>query len=308
MVAKRETRFLLIEDSPFLAARLEEMLRAGLGGVPDITVARTIEGAIAELSGGLYDVCFLDHHFGTADGRDVLKQVDVQRLLTAIIFFTDHASREIAYEALRLGVDDLLLKNKFDRFELEKSVAYAMYRKFRQVELQKATLKDALTGVGNRVLFQEQLKTAIARARRDNERVGVMYLDIDGFKPVNDTFGHDVGDKLLQAVAERMVERTRSSDVVARIGGDEFAAVLFKVDDRAALDMVARNVEAAIGASYDVEGKTIRIGASVGTSLFPDDGDDMSMLIRLADKNMYTAKLNRRGALGKRGNDENIWH
>lgn len=308
MDANRNTRFLLIEDSPFLAVRLEEMLRAGLGDDPDVTVAHTLEDAVAQLSGGLFDVCFLDHHFGVADGREVLKRVDVQRLLTAIIFFTDQASREIAYEALRLGVDDLLVKNKFDRFELEKSVAYAMYRKFRQVELQKATLRDSLTGVGNRVLFREQLKTAIARAKRDGERVGVLYLDIDGFKPVNDTFGHETGDKLLQLVAERMVERTRSSDVVARIGGDEFAAVLVKVDDRGALDLVARNVEAAIGAVYDVDGKTVRIGASVGTSLFPDDGDDLNMLVRLADKNMYTAKMSRRGSGGARGGGESIWH
>ena len=309
MDAKRELRFLVIEDGPELTARLEEMLDATFGDHPDITVSTEVEDAVERLSSGEFDVCFLDHHFAGADARDLLMRVDVQRLLTAVIFFTDQANREVAYGALRLGVDDLLVKSKFDRFELEKSVAYAMYRKFRQVELQKSTLKDALTGIGNRVLFQEQLKTAMARAKRDGERVGILYLDIDGFKPVNDTYGHETGDKLLQSIAERLVERTRSSDVVARLGGDEFAAVLVRLEDRKALDLVARNIETSIAAAYDIDGQSIQIGASVGAALFPDDGDDMRLLIRLADKNMYTAKLQRRGTLRRQSNErEQVWH
>lgn len=307
MSGNRVSRFLLAEDGSFLAGRLREMLCAGQGGGAEVTAVHTLDDAVTALSGGAYDVCFLDQSLEGRDSREVLKQVDVGNLLTAVIFFAEHADRAIAYEALKLGVDDLLLKDRFDRFELEKSVAYAMYRKFRQVEMQKSTLRDALTGIGNRVLFREQLKTAIARAERDGERVGVLYLDIDGFKPVNDTYGHDTGDKLLQAISERLVDRTRSSDVVARIGGDEFAAVLVKLDNRHALDIVARDVEAAISDSYTIDGQSVRIGASVGTALFPDDGDDRDALIRLADKNMYAAKSRRRASRMPRGGGEARW-
>lgn len=307
MGSQRIPRFLLVEDGSYLTTRLRGMLRDDGREAPDFTNVQTVDDAIAELSTGTYDVCFIDQSIGARDGRDVLTSVDVGKLLTAIIFFAERADRSIAYEALKLGVDDLLLKERFDRFELEKSIAYAMYRKFRQVSLQKSALKDALTGIGNRVLFQEQLKTALARAHRDKERVGVLYLDIDGFKPVNDTFGHEIGDKLLQAISERLVERTRSSDVVARIGGDEFAAVLIKLDDRHALNMVAKNVEDAISHQYDIDGKSIRIGASVGTALFPDDGHDQEALIRLADKNMYTTKTHRRGVSFPMHSGESLW-
>lgn len=306
MDAKRATRFLIVEDAPFLAERLEEMLARDTTAASDVTIARSVDEATAHLSSGDFDICFLDAQIGGTDSLNILTDVAVSSLLTAVIYFTDTADRRLAYEALKLGVDDLLVKSKFDRFDLEKSVAYALYRKFRQVELQKSTLKDALTGIGNRVLFQEQLKTTIARAERDGDQVGVLYLDIDGFKPVNDTFGHAMGDKLLQAISERLVERTRSSDVVARIGGDEFAAVLVKMDDRDALNLVARNIENAIAAAYEIDSETINIGASVGTALFPEDGNDMTTLIRLADKNMYIAKEQRKGK-GRVQDGEQRW-
>ena len=302
MTSRRTTKFLLIEDQSFLSLRLGKMLDVCMDGATEVDTAANWKDAEFKLSSGVYDVCFLNHQLEGRESLELLELVDTKHMLTAVIFLVDDARRDLAYDALRSGVDDLLLKAKFDQFELEKAVAYSMYRKFKQVELQKSVLKDSLTGVGNRVLFEEQLKTAMARAERDGERVGILYLDLDGFKPVNDQYGHAVGDKLLQAISERLVERTRSSDVIARVGGDEFAAILVKVDDREAVTMVGTNMQAAISnEAYAIEGQRISIGASVGVSVFPDDGKDIETLVRVADKNMYTSKIKRRGALGGGG-------
>ena len=176
-------------------------------------------------------------------------------------------------------------------FDLSKSIAYSLYRKFREVRLQTEALKDSLTGLGNRSLFKEQLNQAIARAKRDDEKVGVLMIDLDRFKPVNDKHGHQVGDELLRQVAERIVSETRSSDVVARLGGDEFAAVLIRVASREYLDRIQKKLATAIGGQpYEVGKQWLKISASVGSSLFPDDTNNIHDLVHMADVRMYKEK------------------
>ncbi|MEO6859701.1 MAG: GGDEF domain-containing protein [Solirubrobacteraceae bacterium] len=147
-------------------------------------------------------------------------------------------------------------------------------------------------GWPNRVQFTTDLRSAVHRAREHGEEVSLFYVDLDRFKPVNDEFGHDVGDVLLAAVGERLKSCARATDVVARLGGDEFA-FLFTAQSADALTAVPERVQAAFARAFPVAGREIHLGASVGRSVFPIDGSDAETLLRHADAAMFEAKRTR---------------
>lgn len=149
---------------------------------------------------------------------------------------------------------------------------------------------DPLTSLPNRNLLAERLGQALKQARREGSRVAVMFIDLDFFKQVNDTLGHAVGDRLLQLVAERMRLCVRETDTIARLGGDEFVVVLTDIGESAPAGNVADKIIAQMNEPFDIEGNEIHIGASIGITLFPDDGRDIDALFRNADLAMYRAK------------------
>jgi diguanylate cyclase (GGDEF)-like protein len=155
-------------------------------------------------------------------------------------------------------------------------------------------LHDELTGLSNRLHFMDQLRAAVNRVRLHAEVVTLLYLDLDGFKPVNDTFGHDVGDQLLAGVAQRLASCSRAADTVARLGGDEFAVLI----DAHAADLdtrrIARRITAALKRPFAIKGYDIEVHASIGKASFPADADTADDLLRLADEAMFAAKRRRR--------------
>jgi diguanylate cyclase (GGDEF)-like protein/PAS domain S-box-containing protein len=149
---------------------------------------------------------------------------------------------------------------------------------------------DSLTMLPNRALFYEHLDQALHRARRNKTRLAVLFLDLDGFKAVNDLLGHAQGDKLLQEVASRFTEALRSSDVVARLGGDEFAFVCENLSTPADAAMIAEKLLVALARKITMAGQEIAVSGSIGISLFPEDGDEARDLLRYADAAMYRVK------------------
>lgn len=149
---------------------------------------------------------------------------------------------------------------------------------------------DALTNLPNRILFHDRLKVALTKATRNNSMVAVLYLDLDHFKPVNDRLGHNIGDLLLQAVAERLSNCVREGDTVARIGGDEFSIILDPIINREDAVRVAQKILHLIAQPFKLEGHQVSVGVSVGISLFPFDGKDSETLINTADQAMYYSK------------------
>lgn len=149
---------------------------------------------------------------------------------------------------------------------------------------------DALTGLPNRALLQDRLQHAIARAHRQDRRLALMFLDLDGFKGVNDTLGHAVGDRLLEVVAERLTRRLRASDTLARLGGDEFLILLEEDTDTAAAAAVADSCLRLLAQAIHIRGHEIFISGSIGIAVFPTDGNDSETLLASADLAMYRAK------------------
>jgi diguanylate cyclase (GGDEF)-like protein/PAS domain S-box-containing protein len=149
---------------------------------------------------------------------------------------------------------------------------------------------DQLTGLPNRILFNDRLTQALAQAKREQLQVAVMFLDLDGFKSVNDTLGHNAGDELLKQVAQRLTTCLRATDSVARFGGDEFTIVLPAIDDRIDVIRVANKIIEEVARPYLLEGNDAAITTSIGISFYPSDGDDPNVLIHRADNAMYHAK------------------
>lgn len=150
---------------------------------------------------------------------------------------------------------------------------------------------DVLTGLLNRLSLKGRLDQALAAARRDGNRVAVMFIDLDRFKVVNDTLGHHMGDELLIEVARRLSESVRESDVVARLGGDEFVIMLSGIDHTSAVAMVAEKLVHRVACSYFIGGYDVYTSPSIGIALFPTDGNDGETLMKNADAAMYHAKM-----------------
>ena len=157
-------------------------------------------------------------------------------------------------------------------------------------ELRETVSRDALTGLVSRSRFEELLAEQVAESRPIGRAFGVLFIDLDGFKPVNDTLGHDAGDALLREVARRLTSSVRDHDTVARLGGDEFTVLLNDPRDLDALRMTARRVVETVRIPYAIDGEEVRIGASVGLARYPDHGASAEELLRASDRAMYEAK------------------
>jgi diguanylate cyclase (GGDEF)-like protein len=149
---------------------------------------------------------------------------------------------------------------------------------------------DRLTGLPNRSLISDRLESMVHHARRHQCEVVVLFIDLDRFKPVNDRFGHDVGDLLLQQVAQRLQRLFRDEDTVARLGGDEFVVAMPSGAGQAAIEPTAAKVVEALSQPFEVDGHVLRIACSVGVARFPNDGDTAERLLIAADHAMYRAK------------------
>ena len=149
---------------------------------------------------------------------------------------------------------------------------------------------DELTNLPNRNLFYDRLDQAVARAKRYHQKFAVLYMDLDGFKQVNDEFGHHVGDSLLGMVAERLIRSARDMDTVARVGGDEFVFILNNIDHADNVSMVANKILESLSRPFVAKERSCSIGCSIGISIFPDDTDNAETLVKMADDAMYIAK------------------
>ena len=153
---------------------------------------------------------------------------------------------------------------------------------------------DFLTGLPNRMLLNDRVGQAIALARRQEKQVAVLFLDLDGFKHINDSLGHPIGDKLLQSIAKRLVDCVRGSDTVSRQGGDEFVVLLSEVEHAEDAAVTANRMLQAVAEAHSIDQHDLHVTTSIGVSVYPDDGADAETLIKNADTAMYQAKENGR--------------
>jgi len=165
-------------------------------------------------------------------------------------------------------------------------------RKNHEDTIMKLAFYDPLTGLPNRRMFYDRLRLVLANSKRYGERFAIVFVDIDGFKQVNDNLGHDAGDLVLQQVARHLEASIRSGDTAARMGGDEFMLILSRVESGQVVLDIAKRILAGCRRPISLENQTVTIGASIGISCFPDDGDTEEVLVKKADSAMYRSKQN----------------
>lgn len=187
-------------------------------------------------------------------------------------------------------LENAVLLPSDDRDRILSAVLDVTEIKARQEELEEQAHRDPLTGLANRRLFHETAAQTLALADRYGRRAAVAYLDLSGFKAVNDRYGHDVGDRVLKATGSRLREGVRDSDLVARLGGDEFAILFAEVEGRSGAREVATRLLSSLQRPIRVNGHEFRLRAQLGVSLYPDHGHDAEALLRRADRAMYAAK------------------
>lgn len=182
-----------------------------------------------------------------------------------------------------------------------------------RAEIARAEYADRLTGLANRYQFQLALEQSLSHARDSGHAMALLFIDLDGFKQVNDSYGHSMGDLLLVRVAERLRAATRASDLVARdkdglgelarLGGDEFTVILGEINEPEAAARVAFRIIKGLEAPFEVGGNTLNISASIGIAVYPEDGDNSEMLLQRADVAMYRAKAEGKGTYRRYAND-----
>lgn len=195
---------------------------------------------------------------------------------------------ELAQEmAIRVVLESELADTKTDladaRDDLSKSQA-------KEEETREFALQDALTGLPNRVLFEQSLDNALIQAKRHGWRLAVFFIDVDDFKSINDTYGHDMGDKVLIMVADRLKSSVREEDMVSRWAGDEFVCLLMEVKHEADVTRLAKNMANRISEAYEFNKTVLSIRVSIGIAIYPADGETADILFKKADTAMYKAK------------------
>ena len=283
-------KLLLVEDNPADADFLAASLRRQRASDIQIVNVATLAEAVSQLQLDKFDVVLLDLHLPDGSGLQCLDAIQAVDSEIPVVVLSGQDDEEFAVSVLNKGAQDYLVKWEGQGHSILRSIRYAMERKKADLRLTYLAQYDPLTGIPNRQFFNDQLTRATARARRDGRKVTLLYLDLDAFKVVNDTLGHDAGDRLLQEVADRIRRSVRTGDVVARLGGDEFAVMLEGLASPRDVEAMASGLLEIISKPYHIADRQLTITTSIGITVFPSDNADTQMLLKNADIAMYQAK------------------
>jgi diguanylate cyclase (GGDEF)-like protein len=233
-----------------------------------------------------------------ARGLDTVAHFSEGPKAKPVIVLAERRDPPLVVQVLRHGAHDFLTYGALDR--LDEALANALDRHRATERVAHLAHHDSLTGLPNRVLFEQRLQASISRASRKHEQLAVLYIDLDNFKPINDQHGHDAGDRVLQAVANRILATVRDYDTPARLGGDEFAIVLNSLEHAHEATTVAGRVHAAVCQPIELGGTSVPLGCSIGIAVFPDAGVTPQSLLTEADRAMYRVKRTGRNGVATR--------
>ena len=281
---------LLVEDNDVDAQLTQDLLSEWSIEEFQISRAKTLGEGLTLLSRKQFDAVLLDLSLPDAFGLPTVNQVHATSPTIPVVILSGVSDQNLALQAVQQGAQDYLVKGQGHPELLARAIRYAIERKRSEERLTYLAQYDHLTGLVNRTLFRDRLVHAMARSKRMLHPIGLMLLDLDRFKAVNDTFGHDMGDELLKVVAERLKTCVREVDTVARMGGDEFTIILEGASSEQNILVVATRIIESIAAPFELKGHHISIGVSIGITIYPHDDHPVDELLKHADTAMYRAK------------------
>jgi two-component system cell cycle response regulator len=290
-VELRPLRVLLVEDSKGDAILIKKALTQDVPDPHVIQHATTLASALKALAENEFDVVLLDRSLPDATGFNGLISIQNRAPKLPVIFLTGLKDEAIALSAVEKGAQDYLFKDNVDNRTIERAIHYAIRRKrFEEVLILQANF-DNLTGLVNRILFENRLDITLTKIKRQEDGIAVFFLDLDHFKQVNDTFGHAIGDKLLQQVGDRLKQALRPYDTVARFGGDEFALLIDGIKTSHDCASIAQKIIELFDIPYHISGKQINMSVSIGiATCMSNESVSREALMKHADEAMYVAK------------------
>jgi diguanylate cyclase (GGDEF)-like protein len=292
--AEPETvRILLVEDHP----GDERLIRLALSEDPhrqfEVTSARTLDGGLELAQTLAFDAILLDLQLPDSSGLGSVKTFALAVPSIPILVITGLDDDSLAIQVSEHGAQAFIIKGSDQPLVLSRAIRCAMARKRFEGLLAEQAYFDSLTGLANRGLFHDRLRQALARATRTDKRIAVVFVDLDNFKAVNDTFGHKVGDEVLRAIADSVRAAVRQTDTVARMGGDEFTVLVEPLNEAEDAVTIAHKILSAVHVAIKLPCVRVQLTASIGVVLFPDHARNAESLVESADRAMFFAK--RRG-------------
>lgn len=300
--AEGALRVLLVENDDRDAERVRAALNTEMGSRLAMQRATSLVEAIRVLMEAPFDAALLELDLGDTNGLATLAGIRGAAPTMPVVVFARQLDEALAVRALRAGAQECLTKQDTRTETLPRLIRFAVERQRHLAALEGARIAaahkathDPLTKLANRALFLDHLERALAFGARYARKTGILFVDLDGFKAINDTRGHAVGDVLLQIVAERLQGCVRRSDSVARLGGDEFVVLLPDVTSRRDVAHVRDTILSCLAEPVVVDGEELTgIEASVGGAMSPLDGASAEELLDAADASMYREKYSRR--------------
>ncbi|MBW2268335.1 MAG: EAL domain-containing protein [Deltaproteobacteria bacterium] len=290
-------RVVLVGEAAERAREVASLL-AQLRDAPfEVVHSRCLSEALERHANEPFDALLWDFGPSDLDGIGTLESVTEVATQVPVLVLADSDDAAQALQALRIGVQDVVVRSEIEPASLGRALRHAIERHRQLQQLREAgeqarflATHDALTRLANRSAFQLLLARSLALAERRGTQLALLFLDLDGFKHINDTLGHSVGDELICQVAGRLANRVRKSDMLARLGGDEFVVMLQDTGHGYTPAKAAQELLETLAAPYELRGRDYWVTASIGISVFPRDGADQDVLIRSADAAMFKAK------------------
>ena len=291
-------RLLLVEMDPDKREQLLALCQSDVDHPVLVDVCTRPKEALNRLANGNYTACIIP------DDSVLLRDVRRVSSQTLCLVISDQVGHEQDQKALEDGADDVLHRNALSSSSLNRALLHAGFRRQQGGKLAQQAKQDPLTGLGNRAQLEEELDRLLLRSKRTPTRFGLLYIDLDYFKQINDSFGHGLGDLLLAVIANRLRRSMRDVDLITRIGGDEFVALLHDLHDPNDAALIASKIIHTLSEPITLNGHHLLISASVGIATFPQHGASASELLNHADQALYRAKAGGRNGFSFYSPDE----
>ncbi|MGB0909589.1 MAG: EAL domain-containing protein [Nitrospirales bacterium] len=281
---------LMIDDDIEDGNMTHHMLKEGIGSQFEYTQTTELSDALAYVKEQSFDIIILDLMLPDSLGLDTLRQFRQIQSSAAILIMSDLQDEALAVQAVQNGAQDYLIKGEVNSQALSRAIRYAIERHRVQEQITYQAHYDHLTGLANRGLFHERLHYAIARCNRNDTAMAILFLDLDHFKNINDSHGHEYGDEVLKNVASRLKKCIREVDTGVRMGGDEFAVLLDEVSSVEDVGTIAQRLLDLVRQPMVVQDQELRITCSLGITIYPWDCSMAQDLLKHSDTAMYRAK------------------
>ena len=281
---------LVVDDDVDDRNLIHEMIRDGLGTQFELTQATSLNEALTLLGKSPFDILLLDLDLPHSLGLDTLRQLHQAFPSSAILILSGLEDEALAVQAVQNGAQDYLIKGQVNSQALSRAIRYAVERHRVHEQVAYQAHYDHLTGLANRGLFHERLHYALARCNRNDTAIALLFLDLDQFKAINDTFGHAYGDIVLKTVANRLKKCIREVDTGVRMGGDEFAILLDEISSVENVSVIAQRLIDLVAQPMMIQDHELHITCSIGATIYPWDCATAQDLLKHSDTAMYRAK------------------